>query len=92
MAYVPAPGTEPQTADDGVRFSLMINGIAQQYWISHDALEDHFGGANGRLEGGMLGAFHRNQDRIHEVAANKLGAAPVGGNAGRIALLSSDFR
>ncbi|POR54533.1 uncharacterized protein DUF1488 [Paraburkholderia eburnea] len=90
MAYIPTPGTARHAADDGVRFSLTIDGAAQQYWISHEALENHFGDENGRLDG-LLAAFDRNQERIYEVAAAKLGAAPVGGNGGRISLSSNDF-
>lgn len=90
MPFMPTPGTARHAHDDGVRFSLTIDGIAQQFCISHEALEDHFGDENGRLDG-MLGAFDRNQARIHEVAVAKYGAASVFGNGGVIALITHDF-
>ncbi|WP_144149402.1 DUF1488 family protein [Paraburkholderia sp. BCC1884] len=92
MTHFPTPGTEPQAADDGVRFSLTIDDVVQKYCISHEALEDHFGDATGRLNGGTLATFYRNQDQIYAKAVAKLGAAVGIGNGSRIGLLSNDFK
>lgn len=91
MAYHLTPGDEPRAVSGDVHFSLTIDGIVQRYAISREALADHFDPDEAQARD-ALAAFRRGEARILEVAAAKLGAAPVQGAGGRIGIGTFDFR
>lgn len=90
MAYEMTPGTAAAVVDGDVRFWLTIDGAVQQFQVSHEALADHFGDANGQAPD-LLAAFKRGRDTICRAAAGKLGAAPAHGAGAVIRLKTRDF-
>ena len=67
--------------DAGVDFSLNLKGYMQDFRISREALEDHFG------SGDWVEIFHANSTKICQVAERKPGV-PANG---RILLATADF-
>ncbi|KWO86607.1 hypothetical protein WU00_27000 [Burkholderia stagnalis] len=67
----------PFAATGHVHFSLTVDGVAQKFIVSQEALEDHFGDPLGRADD-PLAAFARGQDEICRVAAGKHGIGSTG--------------
>jgi hypothetical protein len=70
--------------------ALTIDGAVQQFQVSHEALADHFGDANGQAPD-LLAAFERGRDAICLRAAGAIGAAPAHGAGAVIGLKTHDF-
>ncbi|MGE8367043.1 DUF1488 family protein [Cupriavidus sp.] len=73
--------------DAGVDFSLNVSGYLQQFRVSLEALEDHFGLPIDHDEEAQVRAFHDGAQRICAVAKKK---PHVPGN-NRVVLVSDDF-
>jgi hypothetical protein len=88
MAYELTPGKAPVLVSGDVHFWLTIDGRVQHYVVSHEALEDHFGGG---AAGDGIAAFNRGREAICKVAAAKLGSASVMDSGEFIVVGTFDF-
>ena len=90
MAYNLTPGDSPRAVSGDVHFSLTIDGVVQRYIVSREALADHFDPVH-RDAREPMEAFKFGEVRILQIAARKLGSAPIHGNGGAIVVGTFDF-
>lgn len=80
---------QPEDHGEWLSFRMPVTGGSIPVRVSREALEDHFG-ANS-VTGGLLGAYARNDELIHELARRRIVPGVVYSHETPLVLRTSDF-